>query len=234
MFTGLVSHVGQIGSISKKGNEAVLFVHSSFAAEQIKKGDSIAVNGACLTVESFESTAFGLNSIGTVSFRAYTSAATLAQTNLAALSRGSPVNLELALAVGDRLGGHLVSGHVDCLVKLLRNEKAGQSRKMLFSLPAEHAPLVVPKGSVCLDGISLTVNECEADFFSVNIIPGTFTATTIALWKPGYLVNLETDLLGKYVARLLASGQKCAENKNNSTSKNGALSQEMLARNGFV
>lgn len=234
MFTGLVSHVGQISSILKKANEAVLVVRSSFAVNQIRNGDSIAVNGACLTVNSFETIVSGANALGTVSFSAYASQETLAHTNLGALSRGSQVNLELALAVGDRLGGHLVSGHVDCVVKLLRSEKAGQSRQMFFSLPAEHAPLVVAKGSVCLDGISLTVNECEADFFSVNIIPGTFAGTTIALWKPGHLVNLETDLLGKYVARLLASGQSCAKRENNRAEKSGTLSCELLARNGFV
>lgn len=234
MFTGLVSHVGQISSILKKNNEAVLFVQSSFTADQIKKGDSIAVNGACLTVESFEAAASGTNSFGTVSFSVYASEATLAQTNLGWLKRGSEVNLELALALGDRLDGHLVSGHVDCLVKLLRSEKVGQSRKMIFSLPAEQAPFVVPKGSVCLDGISLTVNDCEADFFSVNIIPGTLSATTIALWKPGYLVNLETDMLGKYVARLLANGQSCAGQKNGKADKSSALSRELLAKNGFI
>jgi riboflavin synthase len=160
------------------------------------KGESIAVNGACLTVESFNSGCF----------TAYASAETLKCTNLAFLRQGDMVNLERALHLGDSLGGHLVSGHVDALSEVIKISSSGSSLALRLSFPAELSGQIVAKGSVALDGVSLTVNACGENFFDVNVIPATQSATTVSGWRAGRKVNLETDLIGKYVERILKSG----------------------------
>jgi len=137
-------------------------------------------------------------------FTAYASAETMSVTNLGALSVSSSVNLERALAMGDRLGGHIVSGHVDCLAEVLTVRQAGESRIYRLGFPAEFATQVIPKGSVALDGISLTVNDCGHDYLEVNIIPATQRETTISGWSSGRQVNMETDVIGKYVQRMLS------------------------------
>ncbi|MEG6551076.1 riboflavin synthase, partial [Desulfocurvibacter africanus] len=151
-------------------------------------------------------------------------------TNLGKLRPGSNVNLERALAFGDRLGGHLVSGHVDCLAEVESVSPAGESKKYVLRFPAEYGPTVIEKGSVALDGISLTINECGPDFLSVNIIPETQGQTTILDWAPGRAVNMETDLIGKYVQRMIApyvSGQ------GQGAAKPSSINEEFLRRHGF-
>lgn len=194
MFTGLIQGLGKVVSLQARGGQMRLRIRALFELPDIVTGESIAVNGACLTVENGADNAF----------EAYASAETLSKTSLGQLAVGGTVNLERALALGDRLGGHLVSGHVDCLASVRSVDAAGESVRIVMGFPESLAPLVVEKGSVALDGISLTINECGQDWLSVNIIPATQGETTIAGWRPGRSVNMETDLIGKYVARMLS------------------------------
>ncbi len=194
MFTGLVQGKGRIQAVDSRAGQARFQIMSLFSLDTTVPGESIAVNGACLTVET----------PGKNAFSAYASAETLSRTNLGALRSGSIVNLERALALGDRLGGHLVSGHIDCLAKVSTIDKVGESTQFTLTFPKEYGSLVVEKGSVALDGISLTVNTCGANFLSVNIIPTTIAETTIQGWAPGTTVNMETDVIGKYVQKMVA------------------------------
>lgn len=221
MFTGLVQGTGTVRAVQARGGQSRLTLAPDFALGGYVKGESIAVSGACLSVEEFTADSFSV----------YASAETLAHTTLGALKPGSKVNLERALALGDRLGGHLVSGHVDCVARVESMAPAGESKVYRLAFPAEQGPLVIPKGSVCLDGISLTVNECGPDWLTVNIIPETQRTTTILSWKSGVLVNMETDLLGKYVQRMLAAWRD-AGGKGPQAAPSG-LSEDFLRRHGF-
>lgn len=219
MFTGLVLGMGQISSVEKKGRETRLGVKTLFSLPDIVLGESIAVNGVCLTVETYAKNAF----------TAYASAETMSRTNLGGLAVGGRVNLERALAMGDRLGGHMVSGHVDCAARVESVSPAGESNAYRLSFPEEYAALVVEKGSVALDGISLTVNDCGPGFLTVNIIPETQKVTTISGWKPGTAVNLETDVIGKYVQKMLgpyAGGTKAK-------AAPGGLGEDFFRKHGF-
>jgi riboflavin synthase len=194
MFTGIIQGVGQVAALDRSGSETRFTLRPGFALADYALGESIAVNGVCLTVETF----------GQGWFTAYASAETMSVTNLGELRVSSTVNLERALALGDRLGGHIVSGHVDCLAEVQSVRPAGESRIYRLGFPETHASQVIPKGSVALDGISLTVNDCGRDYLEVNIIPATQRETTISGWAPGRRVNMETDVIGKYVQRMLA------------------------------
>jgi riboflavin synthase len=221
MFTGLVQGMGKMLAVEPRGQETRLRMLPLFEMRGIALGESIAVNGACLTVETSEGGAF----------TAYASAETLSKTSLGRLRPNHLVNLERALAFGDRLGGHLVSGHVDCLAEVVSIASAGESRVYTLRFPAEFGVQVIPKGSVALDGISLTVNECGEDFLRVNVIPATQRETTIAEWTPGRAVNMETDLIGKYVQRMLGAwGGKTSAPAEPSKSP---ISEEFLRRHGF-
>ncbi len=220
MFTGLVQGKGRVESVDVRGAETRLKLRALFDLADITLGESIAVNGACLTVETF----------GENWFTVYASAETLTHTSLGALKTGSVVNLERALALGDRLGGHLVSGHVDCLAVVADVKPAGESRIYTLGFPAEFGALVVPKGSVALDGISLTVNECGPEFLTVNIIPATQKETTISGWSPGTKVNMETDLIGKYVRNMLQPWLTAAGGGGKPAS---TLSLDFLREHGF-
>jgi len=219
MFTGLVQGMGRVENAEARGGETRLKIRALFDLPTIVLGESIAINGTCLTVETF----------GTNWFTVYASAETLRHTNLGALKTGSAVNLERALALGDRLGGHLVSGHIDCQATVANIKPAGESRIYTLTFPAEFGSLVVPKGSVALDGISLTVNECGPDFLSVNIIPATQQETTISGWTPGTSVNMETDLIGKYVRNMLGPWLGQAS----SAAPASKLSMDFLKEHGF-
>ncbi len=234
MFTGLVEGIGEIEALKPGGGETRLSVRPRFKMEHVALGESIAVNGVCLTVESFASGVF----------TAYASAETLSRSNLGQLRRGSPVNLERALRLQDRLGGHIVSGHVDCLARVAAIGRAGASTLFRLDFPPEYAAQVIPKGSVALDGVSLTINECSERDLSVNIIPATIEATAIKHWRAGSLVNMETDVLGKYVLRALALGQAGPERAGQTPDRNtpgrnapeqeeGKISLEFLRENGF-
>lgn len=220
MFTGIVVGLGQVYARDKQGSETRLTIRPGFVWDAYVHGESIAVNGVCLTVETF----------GPDWFTAYASAETMQVTNLGALNLGSQVNLERALAMGDRLGGHLVSGHVDCLAQVVAINQAGQSKVFRLQFPQDFALQVIPKGSVALDGISLTINDCGPDYLEVNIIPATQKQTTIATWVVGTMVNMETDMIGKYVSRLL---EPWAASSGHSSGQHSAITPEFLKKYGF-
>ena len=221
MFTGLVQTAGEIASIAKSGQECRLTIRTELARQTLVHGESIAVNGACLSVESFDA----------ASFTAYASAETLARTTLGSLRTGAHVNLERALQLGSRLGGHIVSGHVDCIATVTQLARAGQSLRCTLTFPREFAPEVIPKGSVTLDGISLTINECGMDSLTVNVIPDTQRRTVMAQWRPGSRVNMETDVLGKYVRRQF----QCREEEQSRPGRTASgVSYDLLLQNGFL
>jgi riboflavin synthase len=199
MFTGLVTAVGTVLSAtpSAPGRDATLTIAAPDAfLEGATLGASISCAGCCLTAIALEADRFTVEA----------SAATLSLTTLGAWRPGTRVNLERSLRVGDELGGHLVSGHVDAAAPLLEAAAERGSLRLRIALPPVLAPLVARKGSVAVDGVSLTVNEVSADDFTVNIIPHTAAATTLGLIHPGDVVNLEVDVLARYVARLAAIG----------------------------
>jgi len=193
MFTGLIEDVGTVRALSRTPKGARIHVACSFAAE-VKRGDSVAVDGACLTAID----------LGAQTFGAEISNESLARTTLGTLVPGATVNLERALAVGERLGGHYVLGHVDAVGRVTAVVDLGDARRVDIEFPASLAPLIVEKGSIAIDGISLTVNEVSTNSFWVAIIPETQQRTTLATKRPGAAVNLEGDILGKYVLRSLS------------------------------
>jgi riboflavin synthase len=192
MFTGIITDLGEVIDITGKG-DVLLRIRTSFALDQVPIGASIANNGVCLTVIER----------GDDWFAVQASAETLAKTTLATWKSGTKVNLERALKVGDELGGHIVSGHVDGVAKVVAIRPENESLRYTFEVPRELAPFVAPKGSVALDGVSLTVNEVDGARFGVNIIPHTQKVTTFGTYVPGSPVNMEIDMLARYVARLL-------------------------------
>jgi riboflavin synthase len=224
MFTGLVECTGTVTGLEPRGAQTRLRVAPATMRDFVP-GESIAVSGACLTVETF----------GQDWFTAYASAETLRVTSLGALRTGAQVNLERALALGDRLGGHLVSGHVDCLAEVAAVRPAGESRIYRIAFPAAFGPQVIAKGSVALDGVSLTVNACGGDWLEVNVIPETQRVTTIAAWAPGRRVNMETDLIGKYVQRMLGpwAARAGAPGATGASAQEGAITEDFLRRHGF-
>ncbi|BCS53718.1 riboflavin synthase [Geobacter sp. SVR] len=213
MFTGLIEGTGRIASFDRRGAAAVVRVETTLTGTGMAIGDSVAVNGVCLTVTTKQE--------GTLCFDA--SPESLAGTTLGNLRCGSQVNLERAMALGNRLGGHIVTGHVDCIARLARLREVSGNRVLEFTLPPASARYLVTKGSVAIDGISLTVNTVTTDGFSVNIIPHTFAQTTLAGIVTGQEVNIETDIIGKYVERLVQPW------------KGGdGLTMKTLAENGFL
>lgn len=193
MFTGIVEAVGRVRALRREGAKAELVVEAPALAAEAKVGDSVAVNGACLTVTAAES--------GALRFEAV--AETLARTSLGGLAPGSPVNLERALRADGRLDGHIVQGHVDGVGRVRELRRAGDDVRLFVDCEPALAELLVEKGSVAVEGVSLTVVGVEAAGFDVALIPHTLGATTLGLLAPGAAVNLEADVLGKYVRRYL-------------------------------
>jgi riboflavin synthase len=195
MFTGIIVALGRIQSIEQKDGDARFLIHAgSLDLTPARIGDSISVQGVCLTVTQLAQGAFSAD----------VSRETLDKTTLAMLQPGDAVNLEPALRAGDPLGGHLVSGHVDAVGRLTGAREDARSWRMEFELPAHLARFVAPKGSICLDGVSLTVNEVRGSRFDVNIIPHTFSVTSLGARKVGDPVNVEIDLIARYLDRLIA------------------------------
>ena len=199
MFTGLVERKGILARRSRRGPGYRLAVEAELGALQL--GESISVSGACLTVISFDARGF----------EADVSLETAAKTTLGALPVGSAVNLERALKVGDRLGGHLVSGHVDAVAELTRISPAGEAQRLSVAYPRELARFIASKGSIALDGVSLTVNAVAADTLEVMVIPHTLAVTTLAELKPGSRLNLEVDTLARYAVRFLEVSENESE-----------------------
>jgi riboflavin synthase len=216
MFTGLIGEIGTVRKLDRQGNSASLQVASRLLREAPRLGESIAVNGVCLTVTHWDQD----------SFTADVSPETLQCSTLGSLRPTTPVNLERALRLSDRLGGHLVSGHIDAIARVRRRFQEQNAVRFEFSAPPSALRYLVEKGSVAVDGISLTVNRVDADGFAVAIIPHSLEKTTLQYRREGDLVNIETDLLGRYVERLL-QGEKGAH-------RAAGISLEFLAKNGFM
>lgn len=216
MFTGIVEEVGQIVSITKKSKFAILTIAGQKIFTDIQLGDSIAVNGVCLTVTAF----------GPDYFCADVMEETLKRTSLGELKNGSPVNLERAMAANGRFGGHIVSGHIDGTGEIVSITSAHHAVWFEIKASCKLMRYVIEKGSITIDGISLTVVDCDSESFRVSIIPHTLKQTNLSKKKVGNLVNLENDLIGKYVEKLLV---------NNPTSirQTSGITYEFLAKVGF-
>jgi riboflavin synthase len=215
MFTGLIEDLGTVLDLRRGTDAASLNLATALPMNELRLGESIAVNGACLTVTA----------CGGGRFSADISPETLTRTTLGTLCRGMRVNLERALRLADRLGGHLVTGHIDATARISERLRQGNAWRFVFQLddPALTRLLVV-KGSVAIDGISLTVNDVVDDRFGVTVIPHTLAQTTLANREVGELVNVETDLIGKYVARLLGGTDQPAR----------GVTLDLLAKSGFL
>ena len=192
MFTGIITDLGRVRRL-RRGGLLDLTIATAFDTAAIPLGASIACSGACLTVVAVEPGAFSVQA----------SVETLAHTTLGQWEVGTPVNLERSLRLGDELGGHLVLGHVDGLSRIVERRSEAESVRFVVEVPIELAPFIASKGSVALDGVSLTVNELAQDRFGVNIIPHSLSCTTFGQAQPGQQMNLEIDLIARYVARLL-------------------------------
>lgn len=192
MFTGIITDIAKVRSIEKTGDTRFEFT-TSFDTTKIDLGASIACNGACMTVIETGDDWFAIEA----------SAESLDKTTLGDLSVGSKVNLEQATRVGDELGGHIVSGHVDGVAVLTKRIPEGDSLRLTFEVPEAFAKYIASKGSVTLEGVSLTVNEVDGNTFGINLIPHTQTHTTLGSKHPGDRINFEIDMLARYVARML-------------------------------
>jgi riboflavin synthase len=213
MFTGIIATIGKVESLQAQGGDVRLMVATQdLDLTDVKLGDSIANNGVCLTVVSMDNTKLGFD----------VSRETLDCTSLGSLSTGSEVNLEKALAVGDRLGGHFVSGHVDGLGTVISLQESARSVIFRFEVPAGIERYIAEKGSICIDGISLTVNNVADNWFEVNIIPHTMQETIMSNYQVGTKVNLEVDLIARYLERLLPQQEE------------GGISLQTLMENGFI
>jgi len=194
MFTGIITDVGRVRQV-KRGDGLDLTIATAYDPASIDLGASIACSGVCLTVVAIEPGAFVVQASGE----------TLSCSTLGDWVDGAPVNLERAMKLGDELGGHLVTGHVDGVGRILERRPDGESVRFSFEMPLALAPYIASKGSIAVDGISLTVNEVDASSFGVNIIPYTLAHTSLGGAAPGQRVNLEIDPIARYVARLLAT-----------------------------
>jgi riboflavin synthase len=212
MFTGIIASIGKIESVQAKGGDLRLQVATqTLDLSDIKLGDSVANNGVCLTVIAMNEHSLSFD----------VSRESLDRTSLATATVGSEINLEKALAVGDRLGGHFVSGHVDGLGQVVAMQSSARSVQFRFEVPVGLERYIAEKGSICIDGTSLTVNKAEKNWFEVNIIPHTMQETIMKSYLVGSQVNLEVDLIARYLERLLPK-------------KTSAITRETLLQNGFI
>jgi len=196
MFTGLIEELGTVKGIRSQSGGMRLSIAGKTVLDGMKAGDSIAVNGACLTVVEMSHSLFGAD----------VSKETLTKTTLGRLRVGDRVNLERAMRPADRLGGHLVAGHVDAVGVIRTIERTGEASLFTFEAPPEVSRYLIYKGSIAIDGISLTVNEVQGERFTVTIIPHTARQTTLGFKKAGDSVNLESDMIGKYVEKFVKTG----------------------------
>jgi riboflavin synthase len=202
MFTGIITDVGRVRRLRRAAGGLDLTIATAYDGADIALGASIACSGVCLTVVALEAGGFATQA----------SAETLACSTLGDWTEGTPINLERALKVGDELGGHIVSGHVDGVARLLERRPDGESVRFTIAAPVDLMPYIASKGSVAIDGVSLTVNEVSAESFGVNLIPYTLTHTGFGEARPGQRFNLEIDPIARYVARLL--GPRALDQKN--------------------
>ncbi len=217
IFTGIVEELGIIRHINQGAKSIKMNIGADKVVQDVRIGDSIAVNGVCLTVIEHSANHFVADVMPE----------TVAKTNLKGLKPANKVNLERALSLGDRLGGHLVQGHVDAVGSILKKQPMDIATLYEIKAPLEILKYTVPKGSIAIDGISLTVIDVFSDSFTVSLIPHTAENTTLGFKKPGETVNLESDILGRYVERLLMFNQK-------ETGEKPSLNYSFLAENGFL
>lgn len=220
MFTGIIEDIGDIKSIKHEGDSAVLVIHSSKIMDDVKLGDSIAVNGVCLTARSISGN----------EFTADVMAETLRRSSLGALKPGSKVNLERAMQLGGRFGGHIVSGHIDGTGTIVSMKREANAVWVEISADSKILKLIIEKGSIAIDGISLTVAYVDDKVFKVSVIPHTASETTLLMKKVGDIVNLENDTIGKYVEKLLQPFNEQSSRKNDKKS----VSFETLIESGFM
>lgn len=224
MFTGLIEEVGVVRRLERRGDGGRLSIAAQTVLEGTRSGDSIAVDGACLTVVDLDPGGFVVECMPE----------TLALTTLGETATGGRVNLERSLAVGGRLGGHLVLGHVDAVGEIISIEQEGIARRIRISLPETIAGCVAAKGSIAIDGISLTVITVDDGAFEVGIIPHTMTHTTLADARPRRHVNLEADVLARYALRAIQVLQDGAVGGAEETAQAGALTEALLREQGFI
>ncbi len=214
MFTGIIEELGKIASLEKSANGAKIKISAKIVTENTAEGDSIAVNGVCLTALE----------VGKDSFAADVSDETLQKSTLGRLKTGAVVNLERAVTPSTRLGGHIVQGHVDSRGKFISAVQSGEFWTVRISFPREIGQYLVYKGSVSVEGISLTIAELKDDYFEIAVIPKTWELTNLSSLKAGDEVNLEADVIAKYVERILLYGR----------AESGAITMEKLQKLGFV
>jgi riboflavin synthase len=217
MFTGIIQGLGTLKDVRQAGQGLVLTIHPDFFIKDTHEGESIAVNGVCLTAVTISHDVFSVE----------VSPETLSRTTLPGLRVGSRVNLERALKLSDRLGGHLISGHVDGIGEVIKKEHLSRFALFTIAIPESLDRYIIEKGSVAIDGISLTVNSCNKGRFSVAIIPHTAKLTTMGFRNKGDKINIEVDLIGKYIEKLLLAGHIKSEKLTN-------IDTEFLAQHGFI
>ena len=221
MFTGIIQALGTLSDLQPKGGDMALVVNTGkLDMSDVQLGDSIAVNGVCLTAVALTDTGFTADA----------SNETLKLTSLGDLSKGSPVNLEKALTLQTRLGGHLVSGHVDGLGEIVARRNDGRSEWFNIKAPDDLAKYIAAKGSITIDGVSLTVNRVDGAHFEINIVPHTLQETIIGHYQSGTKINLEVDVIARYLERLLTQGGM--DNMSDKT-KPSNITESFLAENGY-
>jgi len=218
MFTGLILGKGTVLEKRSSGSGMIFTLESDFDLTGPEEGESIAVNGVCLTAKN----------IGSRKFTVDVSPESLSRTNLGKLSVGSKVNLERALRLSDRLGGHMVSGHVDAVSTVLEKRPVQNFVQFTFRIPAGLGKYIIEKGSIAIDGTSLTVNNCDDKTFSIVVIPHTLEVTLLGTLREGDSVNIEVDLIGKYVEKMLQADPDGPEKSQ------GGINPQFLARHGFM
>lgn len=221
MFTGIIKETGKITDIRESPESKELVISCSIIRPGLCIGDSVAVDGCCLTVKRLTREGFAAD----ISF------STLSSTTFKQAMSGGTVNLEDSLKLSDKLGGHFVMGHIDTTIKFLGIEKIGNSFKLTLELPQQYYTNIAAKGSVAVDGISLTVAETGRDFFTAAIIPHTYENTCLKIKKPGELMNLEVDLISRYINRLMRSPKD--ENNSISQQQSDEILKEKLIKYGF-
>lgn len=219
MFTGIIEGVGRLIVKRTVGGGLAFDIEAGFDLNEPKEGESIAVSGVCLTAYNIRKRRFSAD----------VSPETLSRTRLGSLRQGSNVNLERALKLSDRLGGHIVSGHVDSMAIVKSRQELGDYTLFDFSMPDILDRYLIEKGSVTIDGVSLTVNSCGSGSFSVSVIPHTLAVTTLGEIKAGDKVNVEVDILGKYIEKLLVTPPQ-----NSESAGSGNINSEFLAKHGFM
>lgn len=225
MFTGIVQAQGTVARVEPRGGDLSLLINAGqLDMQAVQTGDSIATNGVCLTVTEHNAQ----------QFRADVSRETLAHTTLGSWTSGRRVNLEKALLLSSSLDGHLVSGHVDGCGTVLERRDDARSLRLRLAAPPELARYIACKGSICVDGVSLTVNAVVGHEFELNIVPHTARATIIQDYQPGVTVNLEVDVIARYLERLLQAGLVPAGGGHDATAGQGQVSMALLAEHGFL